>query len=118
MVEGGSLENCYAVSPHRGFKSPPLRKGVLAVMKVFLYVIRSKVVSKRYVGVTSDLKRRLKEHASRRTKGGQVLGDFELVLVEEFQSYSEARVREKFLKSGQGRKWLDETLKPGLARGE
>ncbi len=56
-------------------------------MKVFLYVIRSRASSKRYVGVTNDLKRRLKEHASRRTKGGQVLGDFELVLVEEFQSY-------------------------------
>ncbi len=65
-------------------------------MKVFLYVIRSRASSKRYVGVTNDLTRRLKEHASRRTKGGQVLGDFELVLVEEFQSYSEARDRESF----------------------
>gem|GEM_PF-2952115 len=39
-------------------------------MRVLLYVIRSRPTSKRYVGVTNDLKRRLKEHALRRTKGG------------------------------------------------
>ena len=87
-------------------------------MRVLLYVIRSRATSKRYVGVTNDLKRRLKEHSSRRTKGGQILGGFDLVLVEEYEDYRAAREREKFLKSGKGRKWLDETLRPGLARGE
>ena len=41
------------------------------------------------------------------TKGGQQFGRFELIHREAFASYAEARVREKFLKSGQGRKWLD-----------
>jgi hypothetical protein len=36
-------------------------------------------------------------------KGSQVLGEFELILSEEYSSYVAARQREKVLKSGQGR---------------
>jgi len=42
------------------------------------------------------------------TKGGQLLGDFIVLCTEEFPDYKTAREREEFLKSGQGRKWLDE----------
>ena len=40
------------------------------------------------------------------TKAGQVLGEFKLVHTEIFDDYSAAREREKFLKRGQGRKWM------------
>ena len=36
------------------------------------------------------------------------MGDFFVLYTEEFPDYKTAREREKFLKSGQGRKWLDE----------
>ncbi len=62
---------------------------------------------KRYVGITNDLDRRLKEHTSGRTKGGQILDPFKLLHTEEFVDYSSARVRKKYLKAGQGREWLD-----------
>jgi len=42
------------------------------------------------------------------TKAGQLLGSFNLLYTEEFPDYKPARKREKFLKSGQGRRWLDD----------
>jgi hypothetical protein len=43
----------------------------------------------------------------KKSKGGQILDDFVVLHAEEFPDYKTARMREKFLKSGQGRKWLD-----------
>jgi putative endonuclease len=63
---------------------------------------------KRYVGITNNLPRRIQEHRIKVTKGGQILGDFSVVHTEEFPDHRTAREREKFLKSGLGRKWLDE----------
>ena len=74
---------------------------------VTLYVLKGKA-GKRYVGITNDLSRRIHEHRARKTKAGQLLNDFILLHTEEFHNYKSAREREKFLKSGQGRQWLDE----------
>jgi len=71
-----------------------------------VYVLKSKA-GKRYVGITNDLSRRLREHGLKKTKSGQLLKDFFVLHIEEFADYKKARIREKFLKSGQGRKWLD-----------
>jgi putative endonuclease len=76
-------------------------------MPVTVYVIKSRETGKRYVGITNNLRRRLQEHVSGTIKGGQLLGAFTLLHTEEFPDHCAARVREKFLKSGQGRKWLD-----------
>jgi putative endonuclease len=73
---------------------------------VTLYVLKGET-GKRYVGITNDLSRRIKEHRSQRSKGGQLLGDFSVLYTEIFDDYPTARAKEKFLKSGQGRKWLD-----------
>jgi len=77
-------------------------------MGVILYVIKSRGNGRRYVGTTGDLKRRLHEHAGAMSKAGQLLGAFPLLHTEEFPDHGAARERERFLKSGQGRKWLDE----------
>lgn len=62
---------------------------------------------KRYVGITNDPPRRLKEHKSKNSKGSQVIGDFTVLHTEQFSDYKAARNRENFLKSGQGRQWLN-----------
>jgi len=77
------------------------------IIVVILYVLKSLVNGKRYVGVTNDLDRRLAEHRRRNTKAGQLLGKFELLHSEQFEDYTEARQRERFLKGGHGRAWLD-----------
>jgi putative endonuclease len=74
---------------------------------ITLYVLKGQN-GKRYVGITNDLTIRLREHRSKRSKGSQVLGDFFVLHTEEFVDHKSARNREKFLKSGQGREWLNE----------
>jgi len=73
---------------------------------VTLYVLKGKA-GKRYVGITNDLSRRLSEHRSRHSKAGQIIGKFTVIHTESFTDHKSARIKEKFLKSGQGRKWLD-----------
>jgi len=73
---------------------------------ITLYVLKGKA-GKRYVGITNDFSRRLKEHRSHKTKAGQLLDDFFVLYTESFPDYKSARIKEKFFKSGQGRKWLD-----------
>jgi len=71
---------------------------------VTVYVLQGQ--TKRYVGITNNLSRRLAEHKSRNTKAGQVIGEFKLLYTEDFPDHVSARKREKFLKSGQGREFL------------
>ena len=76
------------------------------------YVLKSLKNGKRYVGNTDLLPEdRLKEHnygSNKFTKGNK---PFELIYQESHLNKTEARKRENFLKSGIGRKYLDEKLK-------
>lgn len=74
---------------------------------ITVYVLKGET-GKRYVGITQDLPRRLREHRAQKSKGSQILGHFFVVHTETFPDYKVARLRKKFLKSGQGRKWLDD----------
>jgi putative endonuclease len=61
-----------------------------------------------YVGMSKDLERRLKEHnsgSSRYTKGHM---PWSVIHTEYFGTWSEARIREKYLKSTRGKEWLKE----------
>jgi len=73
---------------------------------ITLYVLKGET-GKRYVGITNDLPRRLAEHRRKKSKGSQVIGKFTVIYTENFPDHIAARTKEKFLKSGQGRKWLD-----------
>ncbi|MDO8566495.1 MAG: GIY-YIG nuclease family protein [Candidatus Moranbacteria bacterium] len=70
---------------------------------IIVYVIESQIRKYRYIGITNNLERRLEEHS--KTKKSYT--PFEVLLTEIFQDYQTARIREKFLKSGRGRKYLD-----------
>ena len=79
---------------------------------VIVYVLEGIESAKRYVGITNNIVRRLKEHSVKSSKGSQIIGEFKLIHTESFADYGLARVREKFLKSGQGREWL-KRVRPG-----
>ena len=64
-----------------------------------------------YKGFTSNLKRRIKEHNSGQTKSTKGFVPWELIYFEKVNSREEARNREKYLKSGQGRDFL-KTMAP------
>jgi len=71
---------------------------------VTVYVLQGK--TKRYIGITNNLARRLAEHKSGNTKSAQVIGSFKILHTEQYPDYITARKREKFLKRGQGREFL------------
>ena len=74
----------------------------------YVYVLWSNNLEKRYIGSTDNVPKRFKEHNHRSgkfTKGGI---PWVLIHEEEYSSKFEALKREKFLKTGQGRAWLDQ----------
>ncbi len=68
-----------------------------------VYVLRSQKDGKRYIGYTSDLRRRLCEHNGGETTSTRWRRPFVVVYTEIFEDKAEAQRREKFFKSGAGR---------------
>ncbi|MFA5358244.1 MAG: GIY-YIG nuclease family protein [Patescibacteria group bacterium] len=76
-----------------------------------IYVLKSLKNGKRYVGSTrKDVDLRLKEHNYGSNVWTRQNGPFKLIYKEGFTDYKDALKRERFLKSGQGRKFLDSIL--------
>jgi len=78
----------------------------------YIYVIRSKIDSRLYKGITNDLDRRIKERNTGKNKSTKAYKPWELVYFEKVDSSVEARNREKFFKSGIGRDFLNRKLDP------
>ncbi|OHA51535.1 MAG: hypothetical protein A3A97_03660 [Candidatus Terrybacteria bacterium RIFCSPLOWO2_01_FULL_40_23] len=70
------------------------------------YVLISLKDENFYIGLTTDINRRIKEHNSGKTKSLYNRRPLKLIHKENFLTEIEAKKREQFLKSGQGRKWL------------
>jgi putative endonuclease len=76
-----------------------------------VYVLKSLKNGKRYVGSSSKQPAiRLAEHNSGNTRFTRQNKPWILIHQETFATKLEALKRENFLKSGQGRKWLDENI--------
>ena len=76
-----------------------------------VYVLKSLKNGKRYVGFTEkEAMIRLSEHNRGTNKWSRENKPFIMVRVEEYLTKTEAIKREKFLKSGQGRTFLDSIL--------
>lgn len=76
-----------------------------------VYVLRSERNRKRYVGSTGkNPEMRLKEHNAGSNRFTKYNRPFRLIYSESFATLQEARSREQYLKSGQGRKFLDNIL--------
>ena len=77
---------------------------------VTVYVLRSRVSDRFYTGMTNSLRRRLIEHNAGRNRSTREDRPWSLVHKEDYGSHKEARQREKWLKSGAGRRWIRETM--------
>jgi len=73
---------------------------------ITVYAIFDKIIKEIYVGMTNDLERRLSEHKRGQSKYTKKFIDFILIYKEEFDSYINARKKEKYLKSGCGKEFL------------
>ena len=81
----------------------------------YTYVLRSKRSKKWYTGYTNDLRKRFKEHnlnLSIYTKGR---GPFEVIYYEACADEFDAKAREKYLKSGMGKRYIKNRLKRFLS---
>ncbi|MFA6099680.1 MAG: GIY-YIG nuclease family protein [Patescibacteria group bacterium] len=73
----------------------------------YAYVLQSLSYGTRYVGSAQDVNVRLSEHNAGRCRYTSGRRPWKLMHTEEFETRSEAMAREKFLKSGQGRLFID-----------
>ena len=72
----------------------------------FVYALRSSSRSYTYVGLTDNLEHRVGQHQADHNRTTKPYRPFTLIHIEQFATRSEARAREKFLKSGIGREYL------------
>ena len=77
----------------------------------FVYVLWSDKLQKRYVGVSDDVSNRMKQHNSGSARFTSAGIPWVLKHQEYYGTRKDALKRERFLKSGVGRSWLDENLK-------
>ncbi len=75
-------------------------------MKCFVYALKSDVDGSLYIGMSSDVSKRLKQHNSGMTSSNRHRTPFKLFYSKEFETTVEARKYEKYLKSGIGREFL------------
>lgn len=72
----------------------------------FVYAIRSLRRSYIYVGLTDNPERRIGQHNAGYEKTTRPYAPFDILLIEPYLTRSEARAREKYLKSGMGKEQL------------
>ncbi len=75
-------------------------------MSHFVYILKSESSPKSYVGITSNLERRLREHNSGKNFYTKRYLPWIMIYIEKYDSLLSARSREKYLKSAAGRKFL------------
>lgn len=76
----------------------------------YVYILKSKKDGKLYTGHTEDLKKRLAEHNSGKVRSTALRRPFILVYSEAFPTRSEARWRERHLKTAWGKKKIQCSL--------
>ena len=81
----------------------------------YVYVIQSKKDKQFYTGFTRDLENRLLEHNSGRVSSTKERGPFELIYYEACLNEQDALAREKYLKSGMGKRYLRNRLRRFLS---
>lgn len=63
-----------------------------------LYILKSDISDKLYIGTTNDIKRRFKEHSSDASKATKCKGPWSLIYCEVYRSKLDALERERKLK--------------------
>ena len=69
-----------------------------------IYILHSEKIQRTYVGCCHDIEERLRRHNSGQVKATKNGIPWKIIYQEEIPSYPVARKREKFYKSGAGRR--------------
>ena len=76
----------------------------------YVYIIRSEIDHNLYVGFTTDLRKRIKDHNEGCNTSTRCRRPLRLMYYEAYLSEKDARTREIFLKSGRGREIMKKQL--------
>lgn len=82
---------------------------------VYTYVIKSKKDGRWYTGATRDLRKRFKQHNDGKVPATKHREPFMLIYYEACIDEHDAFVREKYLKSGPGKRYIKGRLKRFLS---
>lgn len=78
----------------------------------YVYILEAEEGGGWYIGYSSDLRRRLKEHNSGKgARHTRAQKDWKLIYYEAYRNKRDALGREKFLKSGSGRTYIEKQLR-------
>ncbi len=77
----------------------------------YVYILLSEIDGNLYTGSTNDLRRRIKEHDSGSVVSTAKRRPLKLIYYEACMNEVDARKREKYLKSGMGKRYLRNRLK-------
>ncbi len=77
----------------------------------YAYVLNSKSDRKLYTGYTNNLKQRFQKHQSGKVVSTKHRKELELIYFEGSLNETDAKKRERYLKSGLGKRYLKQRLK-------
>ena len=80
-------------------------------MFYYIYILLSEKDGKRYIGYTSDLKRRIEEHNNSLVESTKHRRPLRLIYYEACLNEEDAKKREKYFKSQWGYKFINKRLK-------
>jgi len=90
-------------------------RGAISINNMYyIYILKSKKDLKLYIGFTKNLKNRFKEHSKGKVKSTKNRRPFILVYYEAFLSKEDAIEKEKYYKSGPGRKYIKRHIRRTL----
>ena len=81
----------------------------------YTYVIQSRSDGKLYTGITFNLRKRFKEHNTDESRSTKGRGPFDLIYYEVYVDQHDAAMREKYLKSGLGKRYIRNRLQRFLS---
>jgi len=81
----------------------------------YIYILQSKVDGRLYTGFTTNLTKRFIEHNQGLSRSTKSKRPWNLIYYESYLDIRDARVREKYLKTGWGRNYIKKTLKHYLS---
>ena len=82
----------------------------------YVYVLHSELDQGLYIGFSADLRRRIAQNKSGLAFATSFRGPFRLIYYEAYLEEADAMGRERYLKSGGGRRFLQKQLKHYLAK--
>jgi len=71
-------------------------------MFYYVYILQSSKNDSFYIGYTSDLRKRFKQHNNGESRATKPFRPYKLIFYEAFLSSKDAKAREEYLKSGWG----------------